>query len=782
VIDTPLDPDEHEVPTQLGQRVPIIPFRFPFDLSERQTYAATTGLVCCSQVLSDESDDSRWLKALVVVSATVLWVALEYLCNPTPEYWFWALFDYAIVLVASVRHWYRRPLGWLWHWLHEVWLCVRNPRRGLHAPGGDRWPLAVLPKGFAKGLLALPTIEEDGVLHFTRGGGYGQVIKIQPRPNPDWLPMVKRRAIIGNRLKIFKKLRGDWSLYLQVREFDKHELEVASGPAWPWVRDTLAKHFIARHPYIMLRQDKVASVKSQAVALLKRFHDKRMEARLLGSQELERNQAELWDKAGLGWLTHWLIRVGIKRFVAGRRVFRSFLLRELPRVAHLAWLRPLTGESLFVDIAIHVKTRRPGPTRRSLQRRMRHWIAMDNDFEYQQAAADAARLIQRMRRNEDTEAEVGIYVTADEKQAEEVSEALETAQCEFSPTNFVHHRARVSTLLTGVDRVNRPMRLDLKTVVITDLLATGSYWPAGATLIGRALEAPEPVGINLFDTNANMNMAMFIAIIQGGGKTCTALTMAWRMANAHPEHPLAQSGLQIISVDYKPSRDYQTLFTNLAERGHNAKYNAWSAGALPAIEGHCGFNLADVPPEDRGQRVLELGRRLREAAAAQKFSGRPILLLIDEVIALAELEEGAAFMQEFGTQGRSENIAPVFMTQHPGPVLAHPKAAMAFANAGHIFLGRQNPAGLAAMRPLLDLDDETEMLLSDADEGSGLLRIERRDGSVMIGVHVQPEPWELFEFGSNPDERARRWRRDQEAAAQTEKRGGRRNGRQLVAV
>jgi hypothetical protein len=307
------------------------------------------------------------------------------------------------------------------------------------------------------------------------------------------------------------------------------------------------------------------------------------------------------------------------------------------------------------------------------------------------------------------------------------------------------------------------MQADLRTVATTDLLATAGYWPDGAILIGEALSCPEPIGINPFDDASNMNWATFVACMQGSGKTTLAHTLAWRMANLHPEHVLAETGVQIVSVDFKASGDYANLYHHLAARGHVASYNAWTTGKLPTIEGHMGFNLSDVPEDQRGDKLLELTQRIEDWAAVHSIE-RPMLLILDEILALLDVPGGPAFLRKYGTQSRSLNLAPVFCTQDVEAVLANDMAALAFKNCGHVFLGRQNPAGINAMVPLLSLDPYAQVLLASAPQGGGLLRVERKDGPVVLGVQVRPTDWELREFGTNPAERRARWQRERAAA------------------
>src|SRR5262249_4587049 len=100
-----------------------------------------------------------------------------------------------------------------------------------------------------------------------------------------------------------------------------------------------------------------------------------------------------------------------------------------------------------------------------------------------------------------------------------------------------------------------------------------------------------------------------------------------------------------------------------------------------------------------------------------------------------------------------------FCTQDVEVVMANRKAGLALKNCGTIFLGRQNPAGINTMAPLLSLEREACMQLATAPQGAGILRIERKDGPVVLGLQVRPTDWELREFGTNPSERLARRRR-----------------------
>lgn len=737
--------DEHEVPTQLGERIPLFPWLFPFDWTQRQFYVFATGIYFACLKIPDARSLSDWLNAGAWIAAGLVGVVLEYLCRPSPEFWLSAWTEHLLILVVSFPLWWKRLLP-----------LRRGDRAGLS------WPLAVMPHWLGGRLIAPGGIMEDGVVLIPdfrphRPPKFAVVLGIEPRAHPDLLTMRARSVIIQVRLNIFKHIRGDWSLHLQVRPFNVATLEVASGPAWSWTKTAMAPWMVARRPLLVLYGDDRDSLVAQADKIRNQFRQGNMRAWRQSFEATRRLAAELWTDKGLSTQR---VRIGWRRVVAGNIGYRSWSLIELPRIIHLAWLRPLTSESLLCDIAIHVKTRLPGPTRRSLQRAIRQWRALDQDQDYYLAVQDAERTIDSMRRGQDTAATVGVYVTARQDQASKVAEALESAQCEFRPANFMQHRALRSTRALGGDAMRRTMKADLRTVATTDLLATAGYFAdGGATLIGEAMSAPEPIAINLTDDTNNLNWAMFVAIMQGGGKTTFAQMLAWRMANPHHLHPLADAPVRIVSVDFKPSGDYAQLYKHLADRGHRASYNAWSGGALPPIDGHMGFNLSDVDESQHGAKLLELGQRLVEWSGAHSMEGS-CLLLLDEVLALLEAEGGPAFIRRFGTQGRSMNIAPVFMTQNIEPILADEKASIAFANCGHVFVGRQSPSATVKLGEKLKLDNAAQMMLEAAPQGAGLLRIERKDGPVALALQVRPTPWELREFGTNPSERAQRWRRD----------------------
>lgn len=740
-------PDEHEVPTGLGERVPVLALYFPLDWTVRQEMWMACALWYGSQKLSDSTGPLEGFGHLfLVLLLGVVAVIAEYLIRPTPEFWISGILEYFAILIVSFPLWARR----LW------------PDR--RARGNMSWPLAVLPHWLGRRLVQNAEVMSDGMLRVRGRPGhkpsYSVAIEIEPQPHPDLLPAIMRETLIWTRLAIFRRIQGNWSIHLQVRPFDLKTLEIASGPAWGWVSEHMAPRMIRRRPSLVVHGKTPEILRTQANNILTRFRQASMVAWLVRPAEARALAAELWSEVGHGSSER--VRIGIRRVRTGIHSYRSWALIELPRIIHLTWLRPLTSESLLCDLAIHVNVRRPGPTRRSLSRRKRMWRALARDEDYDMAYADAERTLDSMRRNVDTEATVAYYVTAREEQADEVAKALETSQCEFRSATFMQHRALRATRPFGGDPYGRTMKADLRTVATTDLLATAGYMPAGATLWGEALSAPEPIGINPFDDAVNFNWSIFFSLIQGGGKTTSAQTLGWRMANPHKSHALYTYGVQIVSVDYKASGDYKSFYNHLAARHEadprhclRASYNVWQGGSLPPIEGHMGFNLSDVPEDERGEKLLELSQRIEEWAAIHALD-HPMILMIDEILALIEARNGASFIRRFGTQGRSSNISTWFMTQDVEQVLANRKAALSLRNAGHIFLGRQNPPGINAMAPLLSLDSEACYLLASAPQGGGLLRIERKQGPVVLGLQVRPSEWELREFGTNPSERLAR--------------------------
>lgn len=741
---TDLLADEHEVPTQLGERIPLFPWLFPLDWTQRQFYIFATGVYFACLQIPDARSLADWMGALAWIGAGLLGVILEYLCKPTPEFWLSAWTEYFSILVVSFPLWWKRLLP---------------HRRG---EGGMSWPLATMPRWLGKRLVAPGLVQEDGVVLLpdfrpNRPPKFGVVLGIEPRAHPDLLPMRARSVIGQTRLNIFKHIQGEWSIHLQVRPFDSKKLEIASGSAWPWIKVNMAPFMVVRRPLLVLFGEDRAALVTQAEKVRNQFRQGGMRAWRQSAEATRRLAAELWTDRGLSTQR---VRIGLRRVVAGNIGYRSWSLIELPRIVHLAWLRPLTSESLLCDIAIHVKTRLPGPTRRTLQRAIRQWRALEQDQDYYLAVQDAERVLDGMRRGQDLAATIAVYVTARQEQADKVAEALESAQCEFRPAHFMQHRALRATRALGGDPMRRTMKADLRTVAMTDLIATAGYFAdGGATLVGEATMAPEPIAINLADDLNNLNWSLFVAIMSGGGKTTLAEMLAWRMANPHKDHPLAKHPIQVVSVDFKPSGDYESLYKNLAAVGHKASYNAWTGGSLPPIEGHVGFNLSDVPEEKHGVLLLELGQRLEEWARLNS-EDHSLLLLMDEVIALLEVPGGPSFLRRFGTQGRSLNIMPVFMTQDIGPILDDPKASVAFSNCGHVFVGRQDTSASVKLGERLKLDDTAQALIETAPQGAGLLRIQRKDGPLVLGLQVQPTAWELREFGTNPSERAQRFSRE----------------------
>jgi hypothetical protein len=746
MIDAPLlADDEHEVPTQLGERVPFLRLPFPFDLTQREFYL----FVMCMWYGSLDPTNSlgtplpAWLVwALIGVAGT----ALDRFINPNAEYWLSAWCEYLLVLVVSFPLWWKRLIPFYRH-------------------GGQDWPLAVVPHWLGRRLVQHVEILPDGILRLPGRPGrppkFAVVLKIPPQPHPDLLPELLRQARIQTRLNIFKRIRGDWSLHLQVRPFDAMLLEIASGPSWEWVKTHMAPRMVQRSPWLAIHGDDSETLALHAASIVHHYNQAGVAARRQTVDEARRLRADLWGDTGVNQR----VRVGLRRVMAGRVRYCSWAIVLLPRIIHLSWLRPLACETLLCDLAVHVRRRPLGATRRSLQRRIRQWRAVDTDEDYALAEYDARRTVRAMQRTSDTEATIGMYVTARQEQAEAVVEALETAQCDFKSAFVMQHRALRATRVMGGDPYRRTMPLDLRTVATTDLESTSGYFPENGILVGEGLSAPEPIAIDLLDDEVNFNWAMFIAIMQGGGKTTLAELIAWRMANPHPRHRLAQIRPLIVSVDFKSSGDYGQLYANLKKRGHRASYNSWTSGALPPLDHHMGFNLADVPEKERGPKLLELTERIEEWAAAHTTSEQPLVFILDEVLALIETRGGPSFMRNYGTQGRSKNIAPIFCTQDIEPVVANQRASLALKNCGHIFLGRQNPAGINALVPLLSLDPTAELLLASAPQGGGLLRIERKvGGPVVLGVQVRASDWELFEFGTNPRERVARWRAEQAKA------------------
>jgi hypothetical protein len=751
----PLAADEHEVPTHLAQRVPMFPFPFPFDWTQRQFYV----FVLCMWYgsLDPTSTLGTSLPAWLVWSLVGLaGVVLEYVLPTRPEFWLSAWLEYLLVLVVSFPLWWKRLIPF-------------------HKHGGQGWPLAVVPHWLGRQLVQHVEILPDGVLRLPgrpfRPPHFAVVLVIPPQPHPDLLPELARQARIQTRLNIFKRIRGDWSLHLQVRPFDRDRLMIACGPSSEWVKDNLAPFMVERRPWLAIHGDDSQSLILHADSIVHNYRQVGVDARRQTANEARKLRADLWGDTGATQR----VRVGLSWIVAGLRGYRSWAITLFPRIIHLSWLRPLANESLLCDLAIHVRRRPLGATRRSLQRRMRQWRAVDDDGDYALAEYDAARTVRSMQRAEDTAAEVGVYVTARIEQADAVAEALETAQCDFTSAKVMQHRALRATRVMGGDPYHRTMQLDLRTVANTDLESTSGYFPEGCTFVGRGLSAPEPVGIHLLDDEVNFNWAMFIAIMQGGGKTTLAELIAWRMANPHPMHPLAALRPLIVSVDFKASGDYAQLYRHLAKRGQRAEYNRWTDGAIPALDHHMGFNLSDVAEKDRGAKLIELTDRIEEWARAHQDDEHPLILILDEILALLDVRGGVDFLRKYGTQGRSMNIAPIFCTQDILPIMQNSRASLALKNCGHIFLGRQNPAGVNALVPLLSLDPSAEMLLASAPQGGGLLRIERKAGGpVVLGVQVVATDWEIREFGTNPRERAARWR----ASRETTHNGVHHNGRE----
>ena len=122
---------------------------------------------------------------------------------------------------------------------------------------------------------------------------------------------------------------------------------------------------------------------------------------------------------------------------------------------------------------LHVRVRKPGPTARTLQRRVRQWRAVaQGDTDYGVALYDAERCLAAMRRNVDGVVEAGLYVTAPLEQAPLVENALGGVLVDYHAADYAHDLARRSTLPIGADDLRERMPLDLTSVAATDVFAT----------------------------------------------------------------------------------------------------------------------------------------------------------------------------------------------------------------------------------------------------------------------------------------------------------------------
>src|SRR5438552_1998690 len=143
VLATEVLADEHEVPSQLGERVPMIPWLFPFDWTQRQVY----WMALCFWMGAMQLSDAKTFEAVLVVAgwmiSGLLGVILEYMVRPSPEYWLSAWLEYLGVCVLSLPLWWKRLV----------------PHRG--EVEGVRWPLAVMPLWLGRRLVQHVEVQTD---------------------------------------------------------------------------------------------------------------------------------------------------------------------------------------------------------------------------------------------------------------------------------------------------------------------------------------------------------------------------------------------------------------------------------------------------------------------------------------------------------------------------------------------------------------------------------------------------------------------------------------------
>ena len=294
------------------------------------------------------------------------------------------------------------------------------------------------------------------------------VVEVSPQANPELLPMGDREAVLRRRLQVLRSLQHAYSVGVRVRPAEPERLALAAGASARWVREAFAPGLVERQPFLVVPGRIEAQLRSRTVALLGRLNTNGLLARRLGPKRVGALLGDMWGRDFLLGLDRACVRIG------GRaRLYRSWVIRELPRIIHLGWLAPLTGEEIAADVVLHVRVRKPGPTARTLQRRVRQWRAVaQGDTDYGVALHDAERCLAAMRRNVDGVVEAGLYVTAPLEQAPLVENALDGVLVDYHAADYAHDLARRSTLPIGADDLRERMPLDLTSVAATDVFAT----------------------------------------------------------------------------------------------------------------------------------------------------------------------------------------------------------------------------------------------------------------------------------------------------------------------
>jgi hypothetical protein len=626
--------------------------------------------------------------------------------------------------LASVR-----PRGlwlpyWLWTWLSAGWLLAMT-----------RYNSNVLHED---GTLELPGIRL-GQLHLWGGPRYRSALAVLPHTSLELLDAEARAAVLQRLEAFLLACTYPVSVYLRTRPADPARLAQTAGPAASWAAEEQAPLLVERDLVLMVAADDRATLGRRQRELQRWLASADMAGTPVGADELRRLLRDV-----LGPWSGTFVEQDADMATVERVAYRSYIVQRCPRVAPLGWLNTLTAGELPADVALHAEpllSRKAALQR--VQERLRWWQAaahVSGDSDYQDAVADGERVKADLRR-QGRLWEVSLYVSAPIDQAERTEAALTESLAEWRPATWCQATVRRDTLPFGDDHARQRMELDTPSLAVTAPLASGGLWMPGGVLVGVSGSAPEPVVVNPYDPS-NGNWSAAVLGMMGGGKSMLAKLVARRMALAAPGHWLHDAELEVFAIDAKVEGEYRALMDSLP----GGWYGPLPEGRITLSHRHMGFNLAHIPVKQRGGEL----RRLAEAIWArtqQAGQRKPRMFVADESWLLAQDEDGALFLEEFGRLSRSVYLSTWFLSQQAGDFLRSPTAQSVVKNAGLRVLLRQTDEEVGDVAEALNLSQPARQLLMRAHDGQGIWRVGPRR---LLAVHVCPTDEELAMFETNP--------------------------------
>jgi hypothetical protein len=411
----------------------------------------------------------------------------------------------------------------------------------------------------------------------------------------------------------------------------------------------------------------------------------------------------------------------------------------------LGWLSALTAGDVPTDVALHaspVLSRRAAVAR--IDHRLRWWKAasiVSEDSVFADAVADGER-VKTALGDQDRLWDVSLYVSAPLELAEDTESALTESMADWRPATSCQATVLHDTLPFGDDHAGQHMHeLDTPSVAVTAPLSSGGLWMRGGVLVGNSGNAPEPIVFNPFDPSLG-NWSAAVLGMQGAGKSLLVKMVARRLVLAQPTHWLYGSGLEVFAIDAKPEGEYRSLIESLP----GGVYEPLPEGRIE-LTGHTGYNLAHIPLRDRGRLLREFADAVRRRAEGEGKRKKPRILIVDEAWMLANHDDGAEFLEEFGRLSRSAYISTWFLSQQARDFLKSPTAQSVVMNAGTRILLRQSDEEVVAVADALHLTMPARDLLMRADHGQGIWRVGPRQ---LLPVHVVPTDEELALFETNP--------------------------------